>query len=47
MHFQNYIKNIIHIDVQISSSADIKVNMWSEKTLQVSPFSEITQIIYF
>lgn len=35
------------MDVQISSSADIKVNTQSEKTLQVSPFSEITQIISF
>lgn len=47
MYFKNYIKNILRIDVQISSSADIKVNTRSEETLQVSPFSEITQIISF
>lgn len=47
MHFKNFINNILSMDVQISSSADIKISTWSEKTLQVSSFREITCIIYF
>lgn len=35
------------MDIKISGSADVKVNTRSEKTLKVSPFSEVTQIISF